>query len=278
MAPAQDITVRKLHFELPDRLDPLEVVVGFPEESLVNVALSLLLPYLEPYLIRSMHQAKASVKDPGLAADIDNFSGQEGQHYRQHKRFNDVVRQGVPGLEAFEERLSSDYHRFSEQRSLRFNLAYAEGFEAYTSAMALFSLEVGLLERFHPGAKALFQWHLVEELEHRTVAFDVYQYVVGNYLYRVVVGLYAQWHMSRWIMSVADHLLRANERRWREEFGGFKGMWTRTRPLLWKMLRTLLPRVLKTYLPWYDPRGARLPAELSELTARYSALAKGGAP
>lgn len=278
MAQAQDITVRKLQFELPDRLDPLEVVVGFPEESVVNVALSLLLPYLEPYLIRSMHQAKASVRDPGLATDIDNFNGQEGQHYRQHKRFNDVVRQGVAGLEAFEERLSADYHRFSEQRSLRFNLAYAEGFEAYTSAMALFSLEVGLLERFQPEAKALFQWHLVEELEHRTVAFDVYQHVVGKYLYRVAVGLYAQWHMSRWIMSVADHLVRANERRWREEFGGYRGMWTRTRPLLWKLLRTLLPRVLKTYLPWYDPRGARLPPQLSELSARYSALAKATAP
>lgn len=277
MAEPQDITVRKLHFELPERMDLLNVVAGHPEESVFNVALSLLLPYLEPYLIRSMHQAKESVKDPGLAADIDGFNGQEGQHYRQHKRFNDVVRQGTQGLEAYEERLSADYHRFSSQRSLRFNLAYAEGFEAYTSAMALFSLEIGLLERFDPSAKDLFQWHLMEELEHRTVAFDVYQHVVGNYLYRVFVGLYAQWHMSRWIVSVADHLLRANEQRWREEFNGGKGMWARTRPLLWKMLRTLLPRVLKTYLPWYNPRSARLPAKASELAAHYTALAKQGA-
>jgi predicted metal-dependent hydrolase len=271
MVVPHEITVRKIKFEFPAELDATEVVQGHPEESLFNVALSLLLPYLEPYLIRSLNAAKQQTSDAGLIADIEAFNAQEGQHYRQHKIFNDVVRARYQGLEPFEEELSADYRRFTETKSLRFNLAYAEGFEAYTSAMALFSFEEGMVERFHPAAKDLFMWHLIEELEHRTVAFDVYDVVVGGYFYRLFVGLYAQWHMSRWILRVANYLGAAEEKRFEEEWGGARGRRARLLPVFWLMLRRLLPKVLKTYLPWYTPYRIRVPDSVRTLGAQYSA-------
>ncbi|MFO0723581.1 MAG: metal-dependent hydrolase [Myxococcota bacterium] len=268
-----EITVRKIKFEFPAELDAIDVVQGHPEESLFNVALSLLLPYLEPYLIRSLNAAKQETTDPGLIADIDAFNAQEGQHYRQHKIFNDLVRGRYQGLEPFEEELAQDYRRFTETKSLRFNLAYAEGFEAYTSAMALFSFEEGMVERFHPVAKDLFMWHLVEELEHRTVAFDVYDQVVGGYFYRLFVGLYAQWHMSQWILRVANYLGAAEEKRFLDQWGGVKGRRARLLPVFWLMVRRLLPKVLKTYLPWYSPSRIRIPDSVKTLWAQYSARA-----
>ena len=63
----------------------------------------------------------------------------------------------------------------------------------------------------HPAARDLFAWHLTEELEHRTVAFDVYEHVCGGYSYRLAVGLFAQWHLNRFVLRVAG-VLRNTDR------------------------------------------------------------------
>jgi predicted metal-dependent hydrolase len=72
-------------------LDP-GYIEGAPEESHATTAFSLLLPYLDPYLIRTMKEAKKQITDPDRVQDLERFCAQEGQHYRQHKRFNDVIR------------------------------------------------------------------------------------------------------------------------------------------------------------------------------------------
>lgn len=269
------ITIRRLPFSFPTDLDPV-VVEGCPEESFLNVGLSLLLPYLEPYLIRTMREARPRITDPKLAADLDLFNGQEGQHYRQHIRFNEAIRrEGFEALEALEAELADDYTRFTRTRSLRWNLAYAEGFEAYTTAMARFSLEVKLPERLCPAARALFEWHLMEELEHRTVAFDVYNHVCGGYFYRLFVGLFAQWHLNRFVRRVIRAMVAADPAAFRAKYGGRARAWARLTPMLWLAVWHFFPKALATYLPWYTPHGIDLPEEARALRARYSEMAAG---
>lgn len=266
------ILVRRLSFEFPQGLDP-EVSPGQPEESFANVGMSLLLPYLEPYLIRSMTAARPQIEDAGLLADLDAFNGQEGQHYRQHIRFNKALRlAGYAELGPLEEELSADYKRFTAERSLRFNLAYAEGFEAMTMAIARFGLATGALERMRPEVRPLFEWHLMEELEHRTVAFDVYQAVCGGYLYRLAVGLYAQWHLNRFVLRVM-RVLEGDRASYRERFGGPGATWRRVRPHLWNLITIFLPMVFATYLPWYSPHRVPLPPGAEARTKRYTELA-----
>ena len=278
MSAPNEITIRRMTFAFPAEIDPM-VVEGQPEESYVYVALSLLLPYLEPYLVRTMVEARKHVTDPALAADLDSFNGQEGQHYRQHMRFNKAVRlHGFEGLAPLEAEIEADYRRYTATRSLRWNLAYAEGFEAFTSAMARFSLEEKLTARLIPAVRDLYEWHLVEELEHRTVAFDVYAHVCGGYLYRLVVGLFAQWHLNRFVARAMMLMLRADPAAFRAKYGGLGAAWTRLRPLLWLEVRRLFPKLLATYLPWYTPHRIALPARARELSAQYGeATAQGAA-
>jgi predicted metal-dependent hydrolase len=267
------ITIRRPALEYPADLDPV-VIEGNPEESYVVVGLSLLLPYLEPYLIRSMQAAKPRVTDPALREQLALFNGQEGQHYRQHIRFNEAIRrEGFPELPALEAEVARDYRRFTATRSLRWNLAYAEGFEAYTSAMARFSFEEGTLEGMHPAVRALYEWHLVEELEHRNVAFDVYDHVCGGWLYRLIVGLYAQWHLNRFVLRVAASMLRADPEAFRKKYGGFAEAWKRVRPRLWLILRRLMPKIMATYLPWYTPHRLGMPEGARALAAGYAEAA-----
>ncbi|MEP7127154.1 MAG: metal-dependent hydrolase [Byssovorax sp.] len=247
------ITVRRMDFHLPEQLDPI-VLEGRPEESYIFLGISLLLPYLEPYLIRTMREAKARVTDPALVTDLERFNGQEGQHYRQHTRFNEVIRPtSLAALTALEAEVDADYRRYTATRSLRFNLAYAEGFEAFTTAIARFSLEIRQFDGVHPAVRDLFQWHLIEELEHRTVAFDVYNHVCRGYVYRLAVGLFAQWHLNQFALRAAGIMQDADPEAFRKKWGGPRAAFARLRPFLWQALRLFFPKLLATYLPWYTP-------------------------
>jgi len=262
-----------MDFPFPDDIEPV-CIEGKPEESYALIAFSLLLPYLEPYLIRTMKVARKQVRDPALREDVDRFNAQEGQHFRQHQRFNQVIRsKGFPRLAELEDELRGDYQRFSEERSLRFNLAYAEGFEALTTASARFAFESKQLSRMHPSVGDLFMWHLIEELEHRTVAFEVYEHVCGGYFYRLLVGLYAQWHMGRWIARVARYMLEADPEAF-ERYGGRAGRRARGRAQLRRTLRGLLPKVLGTSLPWYTPARIPFTAEMRSIADQYSERAQ----
>ena len=135
------ITVRQMPFEFPNEIESA-FIPGEPELSFQLIAGSLLLPYLEPYLIRSMRTAKDKITDPAILKGLEDFCAQEAQHYRMHMKFNKACRlDGFPELARLEEELKADYQHFSKKRSLRFNLAYAEGFEALTMTFIRFMME-----------------------------------------------------------------------------------------------------------------------------------------
>jgi predicted metal-dependent hydrolase len=210
------------------------------------------------------------VKDERLVAALDKFTAQEGQHYRQHALFNQTFRgRGYDGLGPLEDELEADYQRFTKTKSLRFNLAYAEGFEAFTSQLAIAGAERDA-KGWHPAAQALFGWHLLEELEHRTVAFDVYQHVFGGYPYRVAVSLFAQRHLIRFVDHATTYMLERDREVIAAKYGGASGRAARMRVLRRQFLGDLLPRVARTYSPWYTPHAIEMPARMSELAARIA--------
>lgn len=202
--------MRRVGFEFPDSLDDVLPGVDLVRESYL-VAFSLTMPALEPYLIRTCRAIAGRVDDPVLAADLKAFVGQEAQHFQNHRRVNEMVlgQLGEPAaarLRSILDELDADYRRFSDRRSDRFNLVYAEGFEAMTCAMAMTMFDeaaagrtaVGRAGTFGPWQQ-LWAWHAAEEIEHRTVAFGAYEHLVGSYPYRVVGSLRAQWHFQRYI-------------------------------------------------------------------------------
>jgi predicted metal-dependent hydrolase len=260
-----------MRFDFPDNLDTI-FIEGEPEESYQYVALSLLLPYLEPYLIRTMRAARPRVTDAALRADLDRFVEQEGQHYRQHAAFNAALRdRGFVSVAPLERQLDDDYRRFTREKTLQFNLAYAEGFEALTAVMACVLMGQDTA-KWQPAARDLFIWHVVEELEHRTVAFDVYNHVCGSYAQRVRVGAFAQMHLLRFVMRAATRLLKADPRTLADH-GGIAGRQARMRRLRGAFVREILPRALRTFSPRYDPRDIQLPEGTLDLAAHYTKVA-----
>lgn len=244
-----EITPRKVKFEFPDELDDI-----FPGSNIVDetylVAFSLTMPYLEPYLIRTFRAVTDRITDPVLASDLRAFIAQEAQHFQNHRRVNEMIKGQLGAavaakVQKIEDRLEGDYRRFTAKRSDRFNVVYAEGFEAMTCAMAMTFFEragagKGIGSDGHFGAwQQLWAWHAAEEIEHRNVAFDVYEHLRGGWVHRVLGSLRAQWHFQRYIDRLQRVLLVSQG--------------AAARPHLPGWLRDGRRRYLRTFAPGYNP-------------------------
>ncbi len=266
------ITVRKMPFEFAEDIDPV-FIDGDYARSYRFIAGSLLLPHLEPYLIRSMRAAEPHVTDPVVLDGLRSFVRQEAQHYQMHKKFNDTVRlSGFPELASFEKELSDDYHRFTRTKSLRFNLAYAEGFEALTMNTIRHMMGSDGFGEDLPPFMQLIEWHFVEELEHRTVAFDVYDHVCGGYGYRLAVGIWAQWHFTSWISRVSRYMLKTRPPAEAPTGKTASGTGKLKQGGLASSL-SMLPSLLSIYLPNYSPHKIEIPPGIQALADKYTAMA-----
>ncbi len=130
------ILVRRVQFDYPADLEA-HWNAARPEWSQVVNAASLLMPYLEPYLIEAIREGMTRINDPVLRGETKAYMGQEAHHYKQHRRFNDLlIIRSYDGIRAHERTLADDYACFTRERSLEFHLAYAAGFETMAFAIA----------------------------------------------------------------------------------------------------------------------------------------------
>lgn len=261
------ITVRRVSFQFPDSLDDVLPGRDLVRESYL-VAFSFTMPALEPYLIRTMRAVASRVTDDALGADLKAFIGQEAQHFQNHRRVNEMVLAQLSAPAAARIRnildeLDGDYHAFSEERSDRFNLVYAEGFEAMTCAMAMSMFEQAASapagEPTLSGEWAsLWAWHAAEEIEHRTVAFSAYEHLVGSYWYRATGSLRAQAHFQRYI----DRLQR--------EVLADRGAPPKHHVPSWLRTGDGRRRYLRTFKPGYDPADLEPNALIDVVLSMYS--------
>jgi predicted metal-dependent hydrolase len=112
---------------------------------------------------------------------------------------------------ALEQEYEADYERYLKTKSLRFNLAYSEGFEAMSSiAVTNFFEEFDpFLEGADPRAVAIWKWHLAEEYEHREVAHEVYHELFGRN--RLIAWVYRLYGFFCAITHIRGHTARVTE-------------------------------------------------------------------
>lgn len=269
----QDMPVRKMEFHFHDDID-LFFFRNDPVLSYGSHAYWLTMPYLEPYLMRSVRAAMKDVADGNLKERMSRFCSQEGQHYQQHAKVNDILRRRNPaftGLARIEAELEADYKRFSAEKDHAFNLAYAEAFECMTMAMSCTQMEMRVHDDMTAPIRDLFLWHITEEMEHRTVAFDAYRALGKGYLYRVRVGRWAQRHYLGYVQRFLQYFLEADAPRIAQLQ---TPQMVRDRNVFAKAFaRRNTPKLLATFMPWYDPAKVHMPTEFEPTRAHYSNLA-----
>jgi uncharacterized protein len=242
------LPLRRLTFEYPPNLNPCWNP-RLPEFAAAANSVSLLMPYAEPYFVRSVRAVLPRLDGP-LRADAEAYLRQEGAHHRQHRRFNDLVVARRPALARLERLMGRVYGGLGRRRSDRYNLAFAAGSETLAFTLARWT-ERHLTELFDdadPVPATLFLWHLAEEVEHKSAAFDVYAAIDGSrwrYTHATLLSL-----LILTVFAVAGTLTML----W-----GSRRLWS---PVTWfRLVRwavsfgfVLFPTLLVSALPGHHPR------------------------
>ncbi|WP_408591800.1 metal-dependent hydrolase [Novosphingobium sp.] len=269
----ETMTVRRMQFAFKPDMDPV-FIKDDPDMSFMFLGAWMMLPYLEPFLIRTMRDALPQVRDEQLKEDLRRFCAQEGEHFKQHAMANDLIRALHPSYEALrtlEAELDRELKEFTRTKPLKFKLAYAEGFESMTSAVSRAQFEVGLYDRTDNPLADLGKWHVMEELEHRSVAFDVYEHIVGSWPYRFKQSLWSQRHYFGWVQRFKNVLVVPQA----ELIAAYQApaIVAARKAYNRHYLRRALPRVLGTYMPWYNPAKVDLPEAFETARLHYSSTA-----
>lgn len=144
-------------------------------------AMSLSFPAGERYFIHTVRHYRDHIRDPELQEAVTAFIGQEAMHSREHEDYNRLLDQlGLPATK-FEAELSAMAQRAQAWLPASVQLSVTIAQEHFTAIFAELVLrDPHLLEGADERLRALWQWHALEEIEHKAVAYDVYQTAVGR--------------------------------------------------------------------------------------------------
>lgn len=174
---------------------------------------NLLFPAGERFFVRSVNHYLAQIEDPHLRQQVRGFFGQEGRHAKEHERqFRLLEAQGydIERILVLYERVAYGLIERVAPRSLA--LATTAAAEHFTAILAENALRNRLLDKAHPAMQQLLLWHASEEIEHRSVAFDVLRKVNPSYGLRMAGLAMASLCLTGfWTLAVAMLVVQDEE-------------------------------------------------------------------
>jgi predicted metal-dependent hydrolase len=185
---------RRIRFRFSD---PPPMKRHFVETDIVLSHLVALLsgifPPGEELFIRSVRRFADQVTDSELKKRVAGFIGQESVHGQEHRRLNQqLVGKGYPLVRFFMFDADSLRQRLlvriENLLPARVPLAVTAAAEHFTATLAERMLGEELQKvPSDPEVRNLLNWHAFEELEHKSVVFDVYRSVGGPEWIRIGV-------------------------------------------------------------------------------------------
>jgi predicted metal-dependent hydrolase len=178
------IPPRHLDFKMPQA--PRYFLANNATATTFLAVLSAFFPPGERFFMESVRNFRKDITDPVLKAEIAGFMGQEAIHGREHERLNELLMdQGINTRvpEAAVKMALKVLEQFSPSQQLAFT-TFMEHFTALVGEQLLTD------KRFQANADAemlqLWLWHALEELEHKAVAYDVYESIGNSRLERLI--------------------------------------------------------------------------------------------
>ena len=241
------ITVRRLQFN-PQAIRR-HYFANSPVMSHLLTALSSTFPIGEQFFVHSVRNVRDKVKDETLQAQIAAFIGQEAMHSKAHAEFNAAWRSEDYNLDRFQAWLArkDDY---AKNLHPKIQLAITCAFEHFTALLGGYILRhPEVLATLDEDAAKLWVWHAIEEIEHRAVAFDVYQAVYGDdKIRRMIMRSVTTGFASLTLYSATRLFLQDKKKSLPKVGGNIFGFY-----LLGKMFLQLAPEYLAYFKTDFHP-------------------------
>lgn len=223
---------------------------GDPVATAYFNALSAAFPQGETFFIESVRRYRDQVDEP-LRQQIAAFVQQEAMHTREHVAFNKLMRTAGYDISAMD---AETRRRVDEARTRPpvVQLALTVALEHFTAIMA-HSL---LTEREPlPGAPEeilrLWQWHAIEEIEHKAVAYDTFLAVTRH------MPAWRRWAVRCHVMALVSLQFWYSNFQRMADF--FRQDGVNTPRTWWRVAKYLLVkpgmfrRIFRDYLRFYGP-------------------------
>lgn len=187
---------------------PKHWFAGLPVPTHISNGVNLLFPYGERFFVRSVYHFLDKITDPALREAVKGFGNQEGRHAKAHEDYFDTLRSHGYEIDRFLKFYAWFSTRIEKVSSAKLRLATTAAAEHFTAIMAEGAATEMPLELVHPQMRQLLLWHAAEELEHKSVAFDVLQTVDDSYALRIAGMAMASIMLSSWWAAATFMLLR----------------------------------------------------------------------
>ncbi|MFV8192557.1 metal-dependent hydrolase [Acinetobacter soli] len=255
---------------------PVDWIPNQPFASYFINEINNILPAGEFWFCRLYNKVLPQITDEKLKLDVQAFIRQEAMHANAHQSANkeylsarhiDIQRNLDIMNVVFTKALADKPFDLTVPAALEkhwdlFRLGVIATVEHMTCVLGKYALYNQKWQQLgaDPEMLDLVKWHGAEEIEHRTVAFDLYRHLGGGYIARyylsvaVIIGVLGLW------VDGAAHIMKQDPR-----FAEYKP--SLFRPWIWlewyKQARhdhQLLPspiwliaQQIDYLMPWYDP-------------------------
>ncbi|MDG1906972.1 MAG: metal-dependent hydrolase [Arenicella sp.] len=208
---------RNLDFNLEQAL-ACDWLHNDPFMTAVFNAMSISFPSGEKNFIDSVRAYEDRITDKKLLEEIKGFYQQESIHSREHRKYNKILcEQRGYDLSKLESVYLNRLKKTKENphATPRVMLASTVSAEHFTASFGENVLNNKLFKNVDETIATLWQWHCMEELEHKSIAMDVYQQIGGSYKMRSRVMRITMWMFFKDTLKVAFKMLRHDKQLWK---------------------------------------------------------------
>lgn len=241
-----EIPPRRLHFDLPQQAHKFWNA-NCPAKTYFFDALGMVVPAFERLGIVSILHFREQLQGQAVYSRVKGFIGQEASHSAVYLHYNKMLESHGYEVSRLEKRNIRFFYLFSKICSKKFLLANTIAVEHLTAVWSHCVLSDPFwFEKADPTLTAIWRWHAIEEIEHKSVAFDVYRAVNGGYLTRIAGMLMVTMSLTYFMARNMWHMMGKDKKRWDIRLWG-------------KMLKTywgskgFLRQAIKPYLAYFKP-------------------------
>ena len=150
-------------------------------------ALSIFLTFGEDLVIDTARYHRQFLTDPQLKQRVTTLIAQEAIHSKMHNQFNDELAKHRFTVPLYRFLADKVFKYGFKQLPHRMQLSLMAGIEHFTAVLSEYMMkhEQVFYSTEDEKQRALWMWHMLEESEHKDIAYDVFQTLSGSYPLRV---------------------------------------------------------------------------------------------
>lgn len=189
--------VRHMSFDFKHAQQPLFKDNPWGEYWLAT--LSAMFPAGERFFVHSVRSLQHQAKSEKLQKDIMAFIGQEAMHAKEHELLNQLIQSSGLDTRPISTNVEWLMSILKKYLSPIQQLAITSAAEHFTAILARQIMRRSDLQErlsINETLKNIWLWHAVEESEHKSVAFDLYQDVSANTFIRLFVMPFVTLYMA----------------------------------------------------------------------------------